>query len=72
MVSHGGSPVIPLPYFRKRNLRTSGLVFLLANEEVPLFLYHNPLLVIQALKSSLTKNKNKKIESMTIDVKGGF
>jgi hypothetical protein len=57
LVSHGGSPVIPLAYFRKRNSGTSGLVSLLAYQGVPLFLYHNPLLVIQALKNSLTKKR---------------
>jgi hypothetical protein len=37
LVSHGGSPVTPLVYFRKRNSGTSGLVSFLADQGVPLF-----------------------------------
>jgi hypothetical protein len=37
LVFHGGGPVPPLVYLRKRNSGTSGLVSFLVDQGVPLF-----------------------------------
>jgi hypothetical protein len=43
LVSHGGSPVLPLVYFRKCNSGTSSLVSFLVDQGVPLFCIIIPL-----------------------------
>jgi hypothetical protein len=54
LVSHGGSPVIPLVYFKKHNSEPLTWFPFWQIRSSP-FLYHNPPLVIQNFKLTYKK-----------------